>query len=497
MVHFDGEAADFDNFDMNYITQHVGHHISGRKRVDERPFASHFISTTDSFEAAINRAHRHLAEKNQKKKVSDIAMYVIDTYSLQAPALPLLMFLVFKAWNVSSVLTQTKCDMFLYNALTEWIFFDRIVAKNVEKIDYSAFATPKRNSGQGLWRLHLGGFIPLHTKAAKAKHNTKDGMSRSVLHAITYHSREQQKEIGTFADNVFVGRIGRLPKAPQVVQEDTRSIVSDKTIKEVWSMVRGWQNSSLMLVWILSLMTKTYHAWSIAEAIARLYPHAIREHLHLIQDDSQQLNSSRQVLVYYRSRPNCHGRVDINGFQDLMEGCIYEWDKRKASDTDPANRTAIVFISTEHPQPVRNLVRLQQQGLFGHCTTIPMFKNSAEVVRFPDLANVTKNSKRVIQRSKNDEDYQRLMSLYPSYLPYVPDFAGIGLETIQKQPMTDGPQSAAVDESRLLGGKNKQPPSVPVPGSPGSPGYGSQVARSFPRELASQPSCRSCSISKP
>lgn len=109
------------------VSEMLQGHMLGRKH----GAASRWISTTDSFELAINCAERH-----RTAKCTDIPIYIIDTHFLLEPALPLLMFLAMRAWDTNNKNYRFVARYFEYGSLTEWLFWDKIVVKNAVRIDY-------------------------------------------------------------------------------------------------------------------------------------------------------------------------------------------------------------------------------------------------------------------------------------------------------------------------------------------------------------------------
>ncbi len=195
MTHFQSYAClqndgptSFENFGMEEITQQLNCHINGWRSTNRIPFASHFISTTDSFERAINKAQRHYVKDGDHA----VTIYIIDTYSLQHSAIVFLMALALRAWDVLVLIPGWRASMFMHDALTEWIFWDEIVASEVEKIEYATFAWPRRSDGQNQ-PIRLRDVIPRVVEAGGYSADTVKGVSRSVLHAHLYSSKNKRK----------------------------------------------------------------------------------------------------------------------------------------------------------------------------------------------------------------------------------------------------------------------------------------------------------------
>lgn len=198
------DPSNFGNFSMEDITEQLMCHISGRTTYGRKSFASHFVSTTDSFERAINKAQRHYS----KRDVRDVMIYVIDTESLQSSALVFLMALALRAWDVLRRLPEWKTPYFMYGALTEWIFWDNIVTSKVHKIDYGTFAYPPRRA-DGHQSKRLEDIIPRVVRAGRYPANSAKGVSRTVLHATIYPNGEQERATQSFALPKRASRNGR------------------------------------------------------------------------------------------------------------------------------------------------------------------------------------------------------------------------------------------------------------------------------------------------
>lgn len=354
----------FQNFDMESITQQLRCHISGRISDGKNPFASHFISTTDSFERAINKAQRHFS----KKDVENVLIYVIDTHSLQTLALVFLMALALRAWNVLELIPQWKNAYFMHGALTEWVFWDSIVASKVEAIDYGAFCKPPPSDNRIRPRC-LENIIPTVVEAGRHKAGTAKGVSRSVLHAALYASRKQEMERQEFASNVRASRNGPLPVAPKSVKNDKRVMINDAALADVWRIVSALENRNLLFVWILSLMTETYLFESIVNGVVRRYPNIIEESLELVASHDTTDDEYQSILVYYMPGRGCVGRVDINGYQKLMLACVQKWHRSVHTNQGHKHFGVDGYVVIGEGRPMRNLVEASESGLKGCCKT--------------------------------------------------------------------------------------------------------------------------------
>ncbi|KAK5104463.1 hypothetical protein LTS08_002352 [Lithohypha guttulata] len=316
-VHTHGSSA-FDAFTQDEITDQLRAHICGWTSTGGQPFSSHFISTTDSFECALNRAERHVVNKG-----TDITIYVIDTNSLQQPTVAILMFLALEAWNVSSKLPEWRNELYRYGSLTEWLFWDEIAASWVDRIEYPKFANPKRTS-DNRWKLSLRDVIPDVVDAARGDENTERGVPRTILHAALYSTQRVEEERRYFDLSVFVGRCGPLPDAPASVKRDKRANISAQHIEDVWTLASATNSKNLVFMWILSLTTQRFYFDSIVRGVVQYHPEVVVDTLHVISGGEDA--GAMETLIYYMPGPHCFGRVDVNQYQKLMEACIVQWD---------------------------------------------------------------------------------------------------------------------------------------------------------------------------
>lgn len=361
----------------NLLRADVAEQIHGHMFGKSKGFASRWISNTDSFELAINRAERHRAAKR-----SNVVIYIIDTHTFIEPALPNLMFLAFRAWNVNKENHRFIAKYFEYGSLTEWLFWDKIVARDVVKIDYTSFAYPERGLEAG-WRPHLADrdLIRRVIDAAQAKAGTS---TRRLLHEELYITSATEVAIEKWHKETFAGRCGKLPKAPRVVKSDKRVSIDDMTIEKVWNMVKTTPSRNVLFVWLLSLMTRRYERDSIVEAVIRLHPSVVSDSLETIQQYQQDTssNSSVKLQVYYLPGRICAGRIDVNPFHDLVKSLIIKLDEVEHKKSPLAVRMPIYFVS-EQNRPLRNLIKLSEHGHAGKC------KASSVLTDGHMLANLT------------------------------------------------------------------------------------------------------------
>ncbi|KAK5953762.1 hypothetical protein OHC33_005031 [Knufia fluminis] len=470
-------TSKIDLFPMKDIAHQLKCHISGWRASGSKriPFASHYISTTDSWEAALNRAERHLCKGDK-----DITIYVIDTNTLQEPANVQLMYLALKAWNVSDIATW-KSDMFRYGSLTEWIFWDKIVARDVDKILYASFARPARGleAPRG-WCHQLPDLVPHVMHAAKHVEGTKAGVPRTVLHATMYHTSQEKKEIEDFDEKVFVGRMSKkLPKAPKSVQEDKRNQIDDQTIENVWDLIGERACRHVLFIWILSLMTKRYYDFSIVEAIVRRHPEAVTRSLEVVREHQVSGDGCTEVLVYCMPGPNCFGRVDVNHYQKMVYECIVRWDLLKRADANHPYHGIDVYLVSGESRPLRNLVRLDEHGLQGGCKSKQVLPDKTFNVERLEYDAVLKYGTKIKHPETDEEHTARIEATYQNKF-YAPD----GLRNLTSRPRnvimaqnaamrsqlaTTQPQPVQPvqpSESRLLQSKLRTPPTT---------GYGGQV----------------------
>lgn len=304
---FTGPVANFDVFSRDDIAHQLECHISGWKSSGRRPFSSKWISTTGSFEAALNRA-----EWCTDTKFGNVKIYIIDTNTLQEATLTIVIFLAMKAYDVSPDIAGWKDDMFRYNSLTEWVFWDQIRASDVVEIDYNTFARPKKDVKKGC-RLNLQEALPEVIKAGSFAEGSQRGIPRSVLHAQLYHSQHELREIEHFEEKVFATRSGRLPSVSNVARKDRRSAIDDAYLESIWSLAGDSKHKDVLFLWILSSMAKKFYVDDIVDAMVRLYPGVVSKQLHRVFKDDDH-SQSKSLLVYYIPGPNCFGRVDINNY---------------------------------------------------------------------------------------------------------------------------------------------------------------------------------------
>ncbi|KAK6369152.1 hypothetical protein LTR64_007313 [Lithohypha guttulata] len=392
-VHTHGSSA-FDAFTQDEITDQLRAHICGWTSTGGQPFSSHFISTTDSFECALNRAERHVVNKG-----TDITIYVIDTNSLQQPTVAILMFLALQAWNVSSKLPEWRNELYRYGSLTEWLFWDEIAASWVDRIEYPKFANPKRTS-DNRWKLSLRDVIPDVVDAARGDENTKRGVPRTILHAALYSTQRMEEERRYFDLSVFVGRCGPLPDAPASVKRDKRANISAQHIEDVWTLASATNSKNLVFMWILSLTTQRFYFDSIVRGVVQYHPEVVVDTLHVMSGGEDA--GAMKTLVYYMPGPHCFGRVDVNQYQKLMEACIVQWDLLQKVNATSSHRPAI-YIATGPARPLRNLLQLKELGLLGKCRIEPILKDHGVTVGHPDLKTVETRARRVLQRETDEE----------------------------------------------------------------------------------------------
>lgn len=392
-------ASSFESFGLEDMRNQVRGHVHNWKSIDGRPFASHFISTTDSFECAISWANRHFTEG----QVQDVAIYVVDTHSLRNPATVVSMALALRAWNVLKPTPDWRTFFFMHGALTEWIFWDNIVASKVEKIVYGDFFKP-REPGRNSRLAGLENVIPKVMEASRYEANTKNVVSRSTLHGIIYASAQQEKERLEFSSQARATRNGPLPSAPKSVQNDKRVQINDKSLGDVWNIVRTFDNGNLLFIWILSLMTETFYGESIVERVVVRHPEVIEESLEWVTKCTES-GVCEKTLVCYMSGRGCPGRVDVNKYQDLMVDCIREWHRRAHLDPNHKYHGFKLYLVVGQARPLRNLVRVRQSGHRGGCKTETLLRHPGMIPLSPPFDQVVKQGQ-PIRSPETDEEHR-------------------------------------------------------------------------------------------
>ena len=396
------QAANFAAYEMDDIGDRLAAHISGWKNMRGIPMPSHFISTTDSFESALNRAERSLAMKRK-----NVTIYVVDTYTLQQPTLVMLMYLAVKAYDVATRLAPWRNEMFRYGSLTEWIWWDTIVASSVDKIDYVAFSRPGSGQVQG-WRKHLSDIIPEVINAGHGKQNSPRGVPRTVLHATLYTSSSVEMARLHFDMTVWRGRCGPLPKLPKDVARDKRVTMEESDLEHVWQIASSYGRRDLVLMWLLSPMTQHYHVDSIVRTVVEYHPEVVTGNLHRVQ--AAGTAAASHVLVYYMPGPNCFGRVDINQYQKLMTACITHWDALRRTNITHELPIVEVYIVVGALRPMRNLLRPRQLGLLGRCRLDPTIESLNAKILHLTVEQVQKVGCKVVQPESDDEHRARLQA---------------------------------------------------------------------------------------
>lgn len=405
-----GQATNFSAYEMDDIGDRLAAHISGWKTMRGIPMPSHFVSTTDSFESALNRAERSLAMKR-----TNIFIYVIDTHTLRQPSLVLLMYLAVKAYDVASRLAPWRNEMFRYGSLTEWIWWDTIAATCVDKIDYLAFSKPER--GLQAWRKHLSEIVPDVVEAGHGKKNSPRGVPRTVLHATLYTSKSVETARLHYDLTVWQGRCGPLPNLPKEVTSDKRVLMEEGDIEHVWSLASVTGSRNLVFMWLLSLMTQRYYIESIVEQVVKYHPEVVTGNLQRLC--AENIDDASDVLVYYMPGPHCFGRVDVNQYRKLMQACISRWDALRRTDVGNELHDLDIYIVTGPLRPLRNLLRPKQFKLFGRCLVESVLEAGSTEVSQLTVEIVRKVGVKMVQPESDEQHRARLRDEYGNifYLP--------------------------------------------------------------------------------
>lgn len=354
-----GSASNISTFKYEDIQEQLRAHIGGWKHIRKQAFASHFISCTDSFEASINRAERHLS-RGQK----DVYIYVIDTYTLCQPTLVLLIFAAIKAWNVDPTMIEWRAEMYRHGSLTEWIIWDELKVRIVAKLNWRDLSRPAGSCGAkrgyGFWEA-----LPEVMKAAQVSEDQPKGLPRTQTHAAIYASAQIEAERAAFAEAAFAGRCGELPKAPASVKNDVRAGIDVRTINNIWRIVHKAEHRNLLFLWILSLMTERYYFESIVEAVIRHYPGVVTGSLHTLSNANQ--DDPDTTLVYYMPDPECSRRIDVHSFNRMVRACIVQWDLEEKDKRCIGETRTPVYIVSGAGGPARSLISLEQLGELGRC----------------------------------------------------------------------------------------------------------------------------------
>lgn len=297
--------------------------------------------------------------------------------------------------------------MFMHGALTEWIFWDEIVASNVEKIEYGKFAWPARTA-DGVLPVRLKDIVPPVVEAGRHSAKTKEGVCRSVLHACLYASNKQEKERQEFSSQKYATRNGPLPQSPYSVRNDRRAPINDKALQNVWQVVQALENRNLLFIWLLSLMTQIYYDEHIVNRVVERYPEAIEQSLERItrgDDGSSELES---ILVFHMSARDCLGRVDVNEYQNMMLACVKEWYYRVQADKDHKYHGTKLYVVSGQARPSRNLIQAKELGFLGRCKTEPLLHDSAVTIATLSFDQIAGAGKQVSPPETDEEHRLRI-----------------------------------------------------------------------------------------
>lgn len=402
-----GNFTNIDNFSLEEIREQLKGHVCQRKTLRGKSFTSHFISTTDSFERVLNIAEHHFT----KGEASDIAIYVIDTHSLQRPALTFLMAHAIKAWCVEDVLPRWVASMLRLGLMTEWIFWDEIVASKVERIAYSTFSRPRRTSALTL-NPHLIDLIPLVMEAGRHQIDTARRMPRSTLQARLYTSPAQHMERQKHDVGAWATRAGPSQPVPKSVLSDKRARIDNKSLEDVWNFVCTLQNRNLIFVWMLTLMTQRYYAESIVEKVVERHPSVIEESLEHIVDEDAISGMHKSFLVYNSPGPGCLNRKDIDEYQRMMLACIMQWCRQVQKDPTHRYNGIEVFVMIGKARPLRNLSRAYEHGLSGKCRAESILQDRQASPKQLAFDQVIKHGRRVVSCETDEECSLRLAREY-------------------------------------------------------------------------------------
>lgn len=260
-------------------------------------------------------------------------------------------------------------------------------ASNVEKIRFGA--PSNRDSKDNCGRLlGLQKILPVAKAASRPERRTWKDASRSVRHKFTYVSDKEDREREQFAMHALASRNGPLPTATVSVKNDIRASINNKSLQDVWDIVRGFESRNLLLVWIASLMTRTYYADSIVERVVERYPEAIEESFDKIKKHTETEGVYEEVLVYYMSGQGCQGRVDVNAYQNMMLACIKTWQQKVHLDEAHKFHGKKVYLVTGKDRPLRNLLVPRESGFMGRCTTERLLHYPQMMLTIPFLGRL-------------------------------------------------------------------------------------------------------------
>lgn len=321
----------------------------------------------------------------------------------------MLLFLAMRAYNVSPDIIGWKDDMYKYNSLTEWVFWDRVKATKVDSIGYKAFSQPARTPGKQ-WQLHLRDVLPEVVEAGTHTEGTRRGMPRTVLHALLYYSQSELAELAYFDDKVYATRSGPLPSIPKAAAKDKRCNIEPAYMDSLWVLAGDSEWKDILFVWMLSLMIKKFYVSSIVTAIIDLHPEIVTRRLHKVYKDKSA--ASEYMLVYYMPGPKCLGRADINQYQSLMRLCIERWVLVQKMQTKKSSSDTNVYIVTGAARPVRNLIRLEQEAIQGRCKAIPLLDKPNVYIQHLNYDEVEHVGHKVMPAETDEEFNARIRDQY-------------------------------------------------------------------------------------
>lgn len=413
-----GTSSDFASFRMEEIADQLKRHINGEKE----NFSSHWISTTDSFDHAWDKARSH----HCSTKTNDVKIYRIDTRTLKRPTLVLPMYGAIKAWSIEDGLLEWRWKMFKYSTLTEWLVWDELDADDVEEIPYELFLRPPQSNPSRSCSSVSKRAPNLMRILQKAAHSASKGpdykrgrrIPRTAHHKKCYYTPQQEVAIQIFDEQVHVGRFGKLPTAPKVVQDDKRSNISTNLLDDIYACVKQWRSGNLLFIWILSTLTKRFYLEDMVQTIVSRYSNVVSAVLDM--DGSgygAAVGTDRKVLKYDIPGPHGSAKVDVNHYQELMKACIEEWCKVSQKDHSEYSGLDVYYMYGEH-QTARRLLLPQEKGLLGRCETVDSLSVQTAgmaSVKHPSISLVQSVTKVVSHTESHGECMARRAVQYGAY----------------------------------------------------------------------------------